>query len=264
MTNSADGPPSGRCRSNESRFSVAFRPPAFGSPAHCLFVAACSGSGATTAPESPSSADPASARRHPPRARLTVYSGRSESLVGPLLERFERDTGIESEVNYASTSELAATILEEGDASPADVFFGQDAGALGAARGRGTARGAAAADARPGRGALPLARRLVGRRVGPGSRRRLRHRGVHEARTCPTTSPTSPTRSGRARSAGPRRTPRSSPSSPPSATWRATRRRRRGSRASRPTSRRSTKAMTPSSTRSPRARSRSASSTTTT
>jgi iron(III) transport system substrate-binding protein len=35
-------------------------------------------------------------------------------------------------VNYASTSELAATILEEGDASPADVFFSQDGGALGA------------------------------------------------------------------------------------------------------------------------------------
>ncbi|AUC59977.1 ABC-type iron(III) uptake system substrate-binding component FbpA [Cyanobacterium sp. HL-69] len=63
---------------------------------------------------------------------LTIYSGRNEELIGPLLERFEEETGVTVQVRYGDTAELAAAILEEGENTPADIYFGQDAGALGA------------------------------------------------------------------------------------------------------------------------------------
>jgi iron(III) transport system substrate-binding protein len=70
-------------------------------------------------------------------ATLVIYSGRNENLIGPLLEQFKTESGINVEVRYGDTAEMAATILEEGQNSPADVYFGQDAGALGALQGAG-------------------------------------------------------------------------------------------------------------------------------
>ena len=75
-----------------------------------LALAACSGSGEN---------------------RLTIYSGRSQDLVGPVLEQFHADTGVGIDVRYGDSAELALLIDEEGDASPADVFFSQTPGATG-------------------------------------------------------------------------------------------------------------------------------------
>ncbi len=64
--------------------------------------------------------------------KLVVYSGRSETLVDSIIQQFAEATGIEVEVRYANTGQLAATLLEEGGNSPADLFFAQDPGGLGA------------------------------------------------------------------------------------------------------------------------------------
>lgn len=63
---------------------------------------------------------------------ITIYSGRAESLVGPIIQKFEQETGIKAQVRYGNTAAMALAIMEEGRNSPADLFFAQDAGALGA------------------------------------------------------------------------------------------------------------------------------------
>jgi iron(III) transport system substrate-binding protein len=111
--------------------------------AGAVAVAAC-GTAAPSSPAEPSpsaepsaSASASAATSQAPTGTLTIYAGRSEELVGPLIERFQAANDVEVKVEYAGTTDLAATILEEGDASPADVFFAQDAGALGAVAAEG-------------------------------------------------------------------------------------------------------------------------------
>lgn len=63
---------------------------------------------------------------------LTLYSGRGEPLIAPIISAFTAETGINVNVRYGGTAELAILLQEEGDATPADLFWAQDAAALGA------------------------------------------------------------------------------------------------------------------------------------
>jgi iron(III) transport system substrate-binding protein len=63
--------------------------------------------------------------------RLTIYSGRTQDLIGPLLDDFSEETGIQIDVRYGDSPEMALLIEEEGDQSPADVFVSQSPGATG-------------------------------------------------------------------------------------------------------------------------------------
>jgi len=75
---------------------------------------------------------PSFAQESAPTELLTVYSGRNEQLIAPLLAQFTQATGVQVQVVYGDTAAIANQILEEGSNSPADLVITQDAGALGA------------------------------------------------------------------------------------------------------------------------------------
>jgi iron(III) transport system substrate-binding protein len=72
--------------------------------------------------------------------KLTVYSGRAERLIKPVLDAFTAKTGIQMELLSSGTTELVNRMKAEGDRSPADVFITNDAGSLEMARTAGLLR----------------------------------------------------------------------------------------------------------------------------
>ena len=62
---------------------------------------------------------------------VTVYSGRSENLIGPLLEAFSCETGTDVSVRWGSSTDLALLLAEEGDRTAADVFLSRSPGPVG-------------------------------------------------------------------------------------------------------------------------------------
>jgi iron(III) transport system substrate-binding protein len=63
--------------------------------------------------------------------RVTIYSGRTQELIEPLLERFAEQEDISVDVRWGDSPDLALLIGEEGDKTPADVFLSQSPGAIG-------------------------------------------------------------------------------------------------------------------------------------
>ncbi len=72
--------------------------------------------------------------------KLTVYSGRAERLLKPVLDAFTAKTGIRIELLSSGTTELVNRMKAEGGRSPADVFITNDAGSLEIARAAGLFR----------------------------------------------------------------------------------------------------------------------------
>ena len=62
---------------------------------------------------------------------VTIYSGRTENLISPILEAFACETGIDVRVRWGSSTDLAVLINEEGDATEADVFLSRSPGPVG-------------------------------------------------------------------------------------------------------------------------------------
>ena len=69
--------------------------------------------------------------------KLTIYSGRSERLIKPVLDAFTANTGIQIELLSSGTTELVNRLKTEGDRTPADLLITNDAGSLELARAAG-------------------------------------------------------------------------------------------------------------------------------
>lgn len=72
--------------------------------------------------------------------RLTIYSGRSERLIKPVLDEFTAKTGIQVDLLSSGTTELLNRLKTEGDRTVADAFITNDAGSLELARTNGLLR----------------------------------------------------------------------------------------------------------------------------
>ena len=99
--------------------------------AAALLAAACGGSGV------PRTLDGAAARIYGGECasdtgrEITVYSGRTENLIRPVLDAFACEKGIDVAVRWGSSIDLALLLAEEGDRTAADVFLSRSPGPVG-------------------------------------------------------------------------------------------------------------------------------------
>jgi iron(III) transport system substrate-binding protein len=93
---------------------------ALGGLVACAVLAAC---GASTSNQDGGPPEPE-------QEGITLYSGRIAAAIGGAVDAYEAEANRDVKVRFADTADLAATIVEEGENSPADVFFAQEPGAL--------------------------------------------------------------------------------------------------------------------------------------
>ncbi len=98
-----------------------------------FLAAACS----KDRPAAPAPAEPAAPSTAASATEIVVYSGRSESLVGPIFNRFEEQRGVKLKVKYGDPPPHAPLRIEEGEGTPAAAYFAQDVGAVGALEQKG-------------------------------------------------------------------------------------------------------------------------------
>ncbi len=104
---------------------------------------------------------------------VTVYSGRSPGLIGPAIDLYEADKGVDVQVRFGESAAFASTLIEEGENTPADVFYSQDAASLDAVAAEGLLAELPNDILEEVPRALPVHRRLLGRHLGARPGRRL-------------------------------------------------------------------------------------------
>ncbi|HKS01486.1 MAG TPA: iron ABC transporter substrate-binding protein [Arthrobacter sp.] len=85
-----------------------------------LGLSAC---GSSTSPAASPSADPA-------KGEITVYNAQHESLTKEWADAFTAETGIKVTLRQGSDTEMSNQIIQEGAASPADVFLTENSPAM--------------------------------------------------------------------------------------------------------------------------------------
>lgn len=77
------------------------------------------------------------ARAEDANGPLTLYNGQHPETTNAIVEAFSRETGIEVAIRRGSSAQLANQMVEEGAASPADVFYSEESAPLATLAARG-------------------------------------------------------------------------------------------------------------------------------
>ena len=146
---------------------------------------------------------------------ITLYNGQHTQLTSSLVAAFEKETGINVEIRTDDSAVLADQIIQEGDASPADVYISENSPELMDLQRRGLLDAAAAVHPPPGARGRQLADGQLGRHGVAGQQPRLQPRARAAVAAPARRSSISRSRSGRERSRSRRPIPTSRRSSPP-------------------------------------------------